>query len=529
MLVHCSDGWDRTPQVVSLAQLMLDPYYRSIDGFRTLVEICWLDFGHKMADRNGTVLGISDPNERAPIFLQVHIALHHCSYLLILKFFFSSSLQWLDCVHQLLLQFPCHFEFNLSFLVKLAQHTFSSLFGTFLCNSLHDRRKHKVSQKSRSVWDYLEHHHVKFRNFLYENSKPKEPLDPIWPRCEVRDLLLWKDVYVVSDQKPPLVITSTVVTNANGTSTNSSGMNSRCDELPSSVDQVDSGANSSREDEERGPQSPPKSEMKQVHVELEKLSVEAAAESSSKSLNLTSLQTQRKFRAIESSTDTLVAVSQDLEQADIDDIPTEPEDPTVSSNHDDAPLPPPPRPVPETRTNNIASSSLQSSEVVITASASSSSSAVAAVAADKSLQKLEYNNLGGCPSNCLVGWDLSQYFKEPIDTDGLTAHHNQVQERLVRIFATHQAEVQALRRDLQSTRVALLRQKSSSSFSRSAGDELLSVEIEASKHTNANAINSGSSSTGACSDASSTWEAVDEKEANPTLWIPDHAVAACMK
>ena len=50
---------------------MLDPYYRSIDGFRTLVEICWLDFGHKMADRNGTVLGIADPNERAPIFLQV--------------------------------------------------------------------------------------------------------------------------------------------------------------------------------------------------------------------------------------------------------------------------------------------------------------------------------------------------------------------------------------------------------------------------------------------------------------------------
>merc|ERR1719340_297073 len=42
-------------------------------------------------------------------------------------------------------------------------------------------------------------------------------------------------------------------------------------------------------------------------------------------------------------------------------------------------------------------------------------------------------------------------------------------------------------------------------------------------------INSGSSSTGACSDASSIWEAVDEKEANPTLWVPDHAVAACMK
>ena len=71
VLVHCSDGWDRTPQIVSLAQLMLDPYYRSIDGFRTLVEICWLDFGHKMADRNGTANGGIDPNERAPIFIQV--------------------------------------------------------------------------------------------------------------------------------------------------------------------------------------------------------------------------------------------------------------------------------------------------------------------------------------------------------------------------------------------------------------------------------------------------------------------------
>ena len=65
-----------------------------------------------------------------------------------------------------------------------------------------------------------------------------------------------------------------------------------------------------------------------------------------------------------------------------------------------------------------------------------------------------------------MGCDLNQYFKEPIDTDGLTAHHNQVQERLVRIFASHQAEVQALRRDLQCTRVALFKHKSLLSSSR---------------------------------------------------------------
>ena len=31
VLVHCSDGWDRTPQLTALSQLLLDPYYRTID------------------------------------------------------------------------------------------------------------------------------------------------------------------------------------------------------------------------------------------------------------------------------------------------------------------------------------------------------------------------------------------------------------------------------------------------------------------------------------------------------------------
>lgn len=31
VVVHCSDGWDRTTQLVALAELMLDPYYRTIE------------------------------------------------------------------------------------------------------------------------------------------------------------------------------------------------------------------------------------------------------------------------------------------------------------------------------------------------------------------------------------------------------------------------------------------------------------------------------------------------------------------
>lgn len=53
VLVHCSDGWDRTSQLCSLAELCLDPYYRTIDGFVQLVEKDWLSFGHRFQERCG--------------------------------------------------------------------------------------------------------------------------------------------------------------------------------------------------------------------------------------------------------------------------------------------------------------------------------------------------------------------------------------------------------------------------------------------------------------------------------------------
>ena len=40
MIVHCSDGWDRTPQIASLAQLLLDPYYRLV-GWLVGLLVCW--------------------------------------------------------------------------------------------------------------------------------------------------------------------------------------------------------------------------------------------------------------------------------------------------------------------------------------------------------------------------------------------------------------------------------------------------------------------------------------------------------
>lgn len=56
VLVHCSDGWDRTPQIVALAKILLDPYYRTLEvrvsffrlsfcGTITFGPDCWVFTG----------------------------------------------------------------------------------------------------------------------------------------------------------------------------------------------------------------------------------------------------------------------------------------------------------------------------------------------------------------------------------------------------------------------------------------------------------------------------------------------------
>ncbi|XP_058129648.1 myotubularin-related protein 4 [Anopheles coustani] len=169
VLVHCSDGWDRTPQIVATAQLCLDPYYRTIDGFRVLVEREWLSFGHKFADRCGHGPGSDEANERCPVFLQ-----------------------WLDCVHQIHQQFPCSFEFDMGYLIKLAQHSHSCLFGTFLCNTVKERQENSVPDRTFSVWPFLSG--PIYKNHLYVPNRERV----LWPAHNVRDLRLWSEVYLGS-------------------------------------------------------------------------------------------------------------------------------------------------------------------------------------------------------------------------------------------------------------------------------------------------------------------------------------------
>lgn len=53
--------------------------------------------------------------------------------------------------------------------VKLAQHTYSNLFGTFLCNTTQERISLKVAERTFSVWKFLKA--PNFRNHLYCTSR----------------------------------------------------------------------------------------------------------------------------------------------------------------------------------------------------------------------------------------------------------------------------------------------------------------------------------------------------------------------
>lgn len=174
VVIHCSDGWDRTSQLSSIAMMCLDPYYRTMRGFSILIEQEWLAFGHKFAQRIGHLgedncdKSFSD-GERAPIFLQ-----------------------FIDCVWQMQRQYPLAFEFNEVFLLATLEHAFSCHFGTFLFTCERERKQAQLPQKTESYWSWAldDENRARFVNPLFTPTQTVLRLS-----AEPADVLLWNGFY----------------------------------------------------------------------------------------------------------------------------------------------------------------------------------------------------------------------------------------------------------------------------------------------------------------------------------------------
>lgn len=217
VLIHCSDGWDRTSQLSAIAQLCLDPYYRTIRGFEILIEKDWLSFGYKFLDRSGHLSSekcfvsnsenVSGADAAQAFLASVQNRFAGQQHLRETSPVFH---QFLDAVRQIQRQFPERFEFSERFLRQIYYHLYSCQFGTFLYNCERDRRVGDGGiapvERTYSVWDFLnspeemeKNHNPTYDASLDDSKRPKADMGVLLPNS--KDVRFWYELFGRTDEE----------------------------------------------------------------------------------------------------------------------------------------------------------------------------------------------------------------------------------------------------------------------------------------------------------------------------------------
>ncbi|RNF08793.1 zinc-binding phosphatase [Trypanosoma rangeli] len=212
-LVHCTDGWDRTPQCTATAMLLLDPFYRTIIGFCVLVEKEFCSFGHKFAERcDHQVLGETSYASDAGVTGSDTDAQQSAAKLQPSPIF----VQWMDVVFQVVRQFPRQFEFTTRLLEYLSEEVYACLYGTFLCNGEKERMFEGVRLGTASIWTHVVRAAAReragksplyFVNDAYDSAtawqyiskKRGSGIQRLSPNCSSKRLVFWESFYLRHD------------------------------------------------------------------------------------------------------------------------------------------------------------------------------------------------------------------------------------------------------------------------------------------------------------------------------------------
>ncbi|MES1902495.1 MAG: Myotubularin-related protein 6 [Paramarteilia canceri] len=153
LLLHCSDGWDRTSQVASLIQILLDPFFRTIKGLLTLIYKDWIAFGHQFTIRTRPELNGADSSEFSPIFLL-----------------------FLDCLRQIMYHNASFFEYKDSFLLKIHYEMFIGRYETFKSST--EKEFFAKRTNSNCLFNLLINNYTEFINEKYEASLDLPKIKP---------------------------------------------------------------------------------------------------------------------------------------------------------------------------------------------------------------------------------------------------------------------------------------------------------------------------------------------------------------